>query len=153
MFGAALPRRSVVELPADGCEVEEVRIPAGTPSAQIGGVVIGGLPTGRDRDDVLVAGHTPAVFRRERACAVEYASGELLGLGHHLLYPQLREVASEVVLRFPDAVALDARVRVTADRFCRIYSARGEQPQSSIRWTAFGEGISCSASSVPQPPE
>jgi hypothetical protein len=70
-----------------------------------------------------------------------------------IAYPQLREVASEVVLRFPDAVALDARVRVTADRFCRIYSARGEQPQSSIRWTAFGEGTSCSASSVPQPPE
>lgn len=60
-------------------------------------------------------------------------------------YPQLRQVASEVVLRFPDEVALDARVRVTADGFCRIYPATGEQAGTTVTWTAFGEGVSCSA--------
>jgi hypothetical protein len=68
-------------------------------------------------------------------------------------HPELREVASEVVLRFPDEVALDARVHVTADRFCRIYPATGEQAGTTVTWTAFGEGVSCSpsssASSVP----
>ena len=58
-------------------------------------------------------------------------------------YTQLEGVDTEVVLRFPVDVALDARVRVTSAGFCRIYSASGEGPGGATAWSAFGEGLSC----------
>jgi hypothetical protein len=63
-------------------------------------------------------------------------------------YSQLEGIATKVVVRFPDDVALDARVRVTAPGFCRIYSASGERADGTMAWTAFGDGISCSPSSA-----
>lgn len=63
-------------------------------------------------------------------------------------YSQLEDIATEVVLRFPDGVALDARVRATAGGFCRIYATSGEQADATVTWTAFGDGIPCSPSSA-----
>jgi len=63
-------------------------------------------------------------------------------------YTQLEGVDTEVVLRFPGDVALDARVRVTGPDFCRIYSASGKRLDGAIAWSAFGEGLSCSPSNA-----
>lgn len=61
-------------------------------------------------------------------------------------YPGLEPVAAKVVLDFPDDVALDARVRVTASGFCRVYASSGKLAGEAVTWTAFGQGGPCSPS-------
>lgn len=72
----------------------------------------------------------------------EHPSPEAAALAHaREERPDLTERHAELVFQFPDAPLSEVRVRVTAEAFCRIYTAK--TLLSGSTWVSFGPGTDC----------